>query len=69
MTDPELLLLMNQAMETEHGIEVAVSDVEVFKRRFYAARAKAQSTTPDLATLTLNTCPTDPTGKVWLRRN
>lgn len=66
MDDAEILLLMSQALASEFGIEIAVSDVEVFKRRFYAARAKVKDTDPDLSNISLNTCPTDPFGRVWL---
>lgn len=33
-----VLLLMNQALASQHGLELVVSDSELFQRRFHAAR-------------------------------
>lgn len=66
MTDAEILFLISQAAATPHGIEVAVSDVAAFKRRFYSVRAANSPTDPELSSVSLLTCPTDPEGKVWL---
>lgn len=67
MSDEEIILMMYEALHSSFGVEVAVSDVETFKRRFYKARKAAIERGEDgLEPVSLRTCPTDPDGKVWI---
>lgn len=65
MDQTEMLGLLCQALEEEYGLEVTVSDPEVFKRRFYQARRTDES----LKVLSLRACPTDPNNKLWIVNN
>lgn len=54
--------ILYEALAARHGIEVAVNDVEAFKRRAYSIRRN----NPDFQSLALRTCPTDPEGRLWI---
>jgi hypothetical protein len=55
-------IILWRALQSELGVEVATNDPELFKQRAYKVRAQE----PDLQTLSLRSCPTDPEGKVWI---
>jgi hypothetical protein len=58
----QISVILWQALHAELGVEVATNDPELFKQRAYKVRAQE----PDLQTLSLRSCPTDPEGKVWI---
>lgn len=58
----DLSEILYEALAATHGVEVAVNDVEAFKRRAYSLRRN----NPDFQGLALRTCPTDPEGKLWI---
>lgn len=62
--------IMWEAWSAEVGVEVAVSDIELFKRRFYAERAKAREEgVLEFDSLQLISPPPDVHGKLWIVKN
>lgn len=58
---------MYQAIESEFGIEVSTSDSERLRQELnFARRAARESCNNDFDLLVFRTCPTDPSGKVWI---
>lgn len=50
-----------RALESQHGIEVAVNDPELYKRRAYKVRRNFE----EFQEVSICVCPTDP-DKLWL---
>lgn len=56
-----------QAVMSTYGIEVAVSDIEAFKRRFYVERNRARDAGNfEFDSLQLISPPPDVEGKLWI---
>lgn len=61
---------MWQAYSSPVGLEVAASDLDAFKRKFYSERAKARlEGIYEFDSLQLITPPADVEGKWWIVRN
>ncbi len=70
MTDGELRLLLDQALDEKLGVILACSSPEQFKKRFYILRQslrKAGVNSYDC--LSVRTSPINPGGEVWLVKN
>jgi len=62
-----MLHFLYQALNSPRGICLQVEgDIEHFRKKLYRERDKA--TDPDLATLSLQISPTDPT-QLWITKN
>lgn len=58
---------MWEAYASKVGVEVVCSDIEVFKRRFYAERNKAREEGCfDFDNLQVISPPPDVTGRIWI---
>ena len=56
------------ALESAYGVEVATSDMETFKRRFYARRKVLAQDHPAAASISLRPHPQRPEELAWLVR-
>lgn len=60
-----LIQILQKALECEVGLELSVSNVETFKRRFYSTRKE----NPAFSILSCKVSPIDPKHKVWIIKN
>lgn len=67
MSDTPWLEFLYTALGSQHGVVIAVSDVDAAKQALYRARTKAAD--PDLNGLQLRTSPTDPHDHIWIVKN
>lgn len=62
--------IMWEAVTSKVGVEVATSDVEAFKRKFYSERAKAREEGCfEFDVLAVVMPPPTVTGKIWVVQN
>ncbi|WP_417436457.1 hypothetical protein [Idiomarina abyssalis] len=63
----QLQHLMYQAIESDFGIEVSTSSSEHLRQELnFARRAAREVSNNDFDHLVFRTCPSDPSGKVWI---
>jgi hypothetical protein len=61
------LEFLYDALHSEHGIVIAVSDIVRGKQALYRARADAKD--PALDTLKISVSPIAPDTELWIRKN
>lgn len=70
MTNTEIETIMYEALDGSHGVSVATSDPDQFKKRLYMTRADARKRNVlDFDQLSFRTSPTKPQTEVWIVRN
>jgi hypothetical protein len=64
MVDQELIAYWYQALASQHGVVLGVSDAHLIKQALY--RARVQASDPDLARVQIRTSPDRPDSELWL---